>query len=90
MQGVDITKPKQFTREFTDKDGVKRVWYYDTERFGFNPWKVEMEYPEGYEGEEEVAMEDNENLPKTKKKYMNPANGKMVGYTRARMLGLIS
>jgi len=29
------------------------------------------------------------NLPKSAMKYLNPANGKMVGYTRAKMLGLV-
>ena len=31
---------------------------------------------------------DNENLPKSARKYLAP-NGKMVGYTRARMLNLV-
>ena len=32
---------------------------------------------------------DNESLPKTKRKYFNPANEKWVGYGRAVQLGLI-
>lgn len=28
-------------------------------------------------------------LPKSKMKYLNPATGKMVAYTRAKMLGLV-
>ena len=33
--------------------------------------------------------QQNKKLPKTKRKYLNPENDKLVGYTRARALGLI-
>jgi hypothetical protein len=35
----------------------------------------------------EVVVEKE--LPKSKRKYLNPATGKMVAYTRAKMLGLV-
>jgi hypothetical protein len=77
----------KFTREFKDEDGITRTWFYDTDKFGMNPYKVEITYPEGYDYND--LKEDDNTLPKTKRKYLNPANGKMVGYTRARMLKLV-
>ena len=44
---------------------------------------VEMFYPDNYFPEER-----EENLPKTKRKYLNPKTGKMVNYLRAKELGL--
>lgn len=43
------------------------------------------------EKEEEVnnTNETDESIPKSKRKYLNPANGKLVGYQRARKLGLV-
>jgi hypothetical protein len=88
MQGIDITKnSRQFTREFSDREGVKIIWYYDVDKYGMNPFKTEI-----IDGENsaDVGNEiDDENLPKTKRKYFNPTNNKYVGYTRAKMLGLI-
>ena len=31
----------------------------------------------------------NKKAPKSAQKYFNPANGKMVGYQRAKVLGII-
>ena len=33
--------------------------------------------------------EKNAKLPKTKRKYFNPANNKWIGYGRAKQLGVI-
>jgi hypothetical protein len=89
MQGIDITKnSKQFTREFSDREGIKIVWYYDVDKYGMNPFKTEIIHPEGINDNMDDET-DNENLPKTKRKYFNPTNNKYVGYTRAKMLGLI-
>lgn len=84
MKAKDITAAKQFTRVFQEEDGYTRTWYYDTTKYGINPYKVEIEYPKSNE------VLDNSKLSKTKRKYLNPINGKMVGYARARGLGLIN
>ncbi len=38
---------------------------------------------------DKVKLDNNEDLPKTQRTYINPNNGKIIGYTRARMLKLI-
>ncbi len=37
----------------------------------------------------ETWEEKNAKLPKTKRKYFNPANNKWIGYGRAKQLGVI-
>ncbi len=36
-----------------------------------------------------IDLINNMDIPKTKRMYIHPTNGKTIGYTRARMLGLI-
>lgn len=36
-----------------------------------------------------IDLVNNLDIPKTKRMYIHPKNGKTIGYTRARMLGLI-
>lgn len=89
MKEIDITKnSKQFTREFSDRDGIKIIWHYNVDKYGMNPYKTEIHYPEEDNKYEESEI-DNDDIPKTKRKYFNPTNNKYVGYTRAKMLGLI-
>ena len=38
---------------------------------------------------EEKLHDENKKVPLTKRKYLNPANDKLVGYARARALGII-
>ena len=76
-------QPTKFTRVHQDPDGYKQIWYFDLDKSPNGPVMVEIFYPEGY-----VESEREENLPKTKRKYLNPANGKMVNYQRAKELGL--
>ena len=83
------SQPKQFIREFKFADGVIQKWHYDLDRNpNGNPIEVEMIYPQGF-FEDEIDEVENDKLPKTKRKYLNPANGKMVAYTRAKELGII-
>lgn len=77
-------QPRKFTQTYTDEEGYSQTWHYDLDKSPNGPMMVEIFYPEGY-----FKDEDKENLPKTKRKYLNPANGKMVAYTRAKELGLI-
>jgi hypothetical protein len=79
---------EKFTREYKDYTGCRTVWTYDLKKNPHGPLNVEKFYPKDYNSEMEVD-ETNENLPKTKRKYLNPENGKLVAYTRAKVLGLI-
>jgi hypothetical protein len=75
----------------TDEDGTIMTWYYDTDRTISGPVKVDISYPKGYDFRtlEERLRDENKELPKTKRRYLNPANDKLVGYARARALGII-
>ena len=84
VEKVTEAPPRKFTREFNYPDGVSQKWHYNLDKNPNGPISVELFYPEGY-----FVEDRNENLPKTKRKYLNPANGKMVAYTRAKELGLI-
>ena len=79
-----VPTPGIFTREYTNKDGVKHIWYFNHGKMDRGPFKVEMEYPAGWKSDEET----NDSLPITKQMFFNPANNKMVGYGRAVQLGL--
>lgn len=73
------------SRTFTSTDGVISTWYYEDKKLT----KVSIKYPDNYTSEFEDTKKQNKKLPKTKQKYLNPANGKYVGYNRAVQLGLI-
>jgi hypothetical protein len=80
----------KFTRIFDDQaDQTKETWTYDTDIFSNGPISVEIEYPTRYKTPEELLQVSNSKLPITKQQWINPANGKLVGYTRAKALGLI-
>ena len=76
---------RKFIREIKSNDGCSQKWYYDLDKNANGPFMVEVFYPDNYISD----VDDNENLPKTKRKYFNPKNGKMVAYTRAKELGII-
>jgi len=76
--------PRKFTREMQYSDGVVQKDHYNLDKCPTGPFLVEMFYPGGY-----FLEEREENLPKTKRKYLNPKNGKMVSYMRAKELGLV-
>jgi hypothetical protein len=71
---------------------LSSTWVYDPKKSLTNPvWVenhdvVDSDYKEDTAGNNMMA---NKDLPKSKRTYLNPANGKYVGYTRARMLGLV-
>jgi hypothetical protein len=83
------TAPTKFTREFVDEDGVKSVWSYDLNKFPNGPIDVDITYPKGSKHRDQILEEENSKLPLTKRRYNNPATGKMVNYFRAKQLGLI-
>ena len=84
-------KTGKYKYVFTDDDGVITTWYYDTDKTTSGPVKVECTYPKDYDFRtlDEKLRDENKKLPKTKRKYLNPANDKLVGYARARALGII-
>ena len=51
--------------------------------------KAEFEYPKGYLEQFAKEQKRQDNLPKTKRLYLNPATGKEVSYARARAIGLL-
>lgn len=78
--------PEKYTREIIHDDGIKQVWSYDTSISMNGPVRVDVSYPSSYVSFEE----EEEKLPASKRRYLNPHNGKLVGYGRAKQLGLIS
>lgn len=76
--------PRKFIREFHNKNGCYTKWHYNLDKTQNGPVMVEIFCPDDAHEEK-----NQENLPKTKRKYLNPANGKMVAYTRAKELGII-
>ena len=77
----------KFSREYNE-DGIKEIWNYDTDKFKNGPVSVEITYLKSIKTFEQE--QDKENLPKTQRKYLNTTNGKYVGYSRAKTLGIIS
>lgn len=90
QQQVDQFKANIFTKDFKNADGTVDRWYFDLNKYPRGAYKTEMDIynKEPMPEDKKVAM-SQEDLPKTKRQYINPNNGKLVGYTRARMLGLI-
>lgn len=81
--------PRKFTREYIDHEGVRTVWKFDLDKFDKGPIEVECFYPKDYLSPLEKLKRANKKAPKSLQKYFNPANGKMVGYQRAKALGII-
>lgn len=79
---------EKFSREYNYHTGKRIVWSYDPKKNLNGPHSVEIFYPKGYDDKVEDDPTD-ESIPKTRRKYINPKNGKLVAYTRAKELGLI-
>lgn len=72
-------------KSFTFRDNHSyAIWEFDTSINPNGPVSV-TEYP----NQEEKPVIIEEDLPATKRQYLNLNNGKMVGYARAKSLGLI-
>jgi hypothetical protein len=76
-------------KELIYEDGVKVIWHYDDDISKVGPFKVEINYPKDKTSENKHKPSIKEKLLITKQMFYNPHNGKMVGYTRAKMLKLI-
>jgi hypothetical protein len=82
--------PRKFTREMApDSDGVTALWKYDLDKTDRGPIEVELIYPKGFKSSQEKIDENNAKLPLKYREYINPSNGKIVGYARAKALGII-
>jgi hypothetical protein len=69
------------TQNINFEDGVKMNITYKGNRMT----SVELDYPSGYK----TFEEEQEELPITKRKYLNEETGDWVGYGRAKQLGII-
>lgn len=77
------------TVEYKNSDGTTDIWKYDPNLNDRGPYEVEIIYPKNYKSPLDLLENSNDNLPLTKRKYINPANGKLVSYQRAKTLNLI-
>jgi hypothetical protein len=85
----ELEQSRKFTRSFTDQEGVVSIWKYDLDKFNRGPIEVEQIYPKDYLTVSDKIKKDNKKLPKSQQKFLNPDNGRMVGYYRAKTLGII-
>lgn len=74
---------------YTNSDGTIDIWKYDPSKSTSGAYEVETTYPKGYKHQDEIIVKEQSNIPLTKRQFLNPQNGKMVSYQRARMLKLI-
>lgn len=72
-----------------DVTGIKTIYTYRGSSIVSGIEKAEFEYPKGYLEQFAKEQKRADNLPKTKRLYLNPATGKEVSYARARTLGLV-
>ena len=85
----ELEQSRKFTRSFTDQEGVVSIWKYDLDKFNRGPIEVEQIYPKDYLTVSDKIKKDNKKLPKSQQKFLNPDNGRTVGYYRAKTLGII-
>jgi hypothetical protein len=78
-------KPTKFTREYKNDDGSTEIWFFDSKITQNGPVSVEIKHAKKYKSFEEEQAE----LPLTKRQFFNKANGKYVGYARAKALGIL-
>jgi hypothetical protein len=83
------TTLRQYQREFINDDGTTEIWKYDLDKFNKGPIESTTIYPKSYKSPLDIIKAKNKDVPLTKQQWFNPANGKMVGYTRAKALNLI-
>lgn len=75
-----------FTCEHT---GIVTKYTYRGASIATGIEKAEFEYPKGYLEQFAKEQKRTDNLPKTKRLYLNPATGREVSYSRALSLGLL-
>ena len=75
---------KQFVKTFEDDDGTIHIWKYDLDVFNRGPIETTVNYSKEF-----LSGEGEQKTNKTEQKYLNPNNGKYVGYSRAKTLGIV-
>lgn len=81
---------KQLVKTFKcDITGIVTTYTYRADSVTSGIEKAEFEYPKGYLEQFAKEQKRQDNLPKTKRLYLNPATGKEVSYARARAIGLL-
>ena len=73
-----------------DITGITTTYTYRGRGIATGIEKVELDYPKGYLDKFSKEQSRADNLPKTKRLYLNPATGKEVSYARARTIGLVN
>ena len=79
-----IEEKTKYTQVFKNDDGAVMTWYWDKTIRTEGPIKTVTKWPKGALDFEQIQ----EALPKTKRKYALD-DGRIVGYARARALGII-
>jgi len=75
---------------FTDEEtGIITTYTYAGNSIVNGIIKAEFEYPKGYLEQFSKKQKCQDNLPKTKRLYLNPATGNEVSYARAKALKII-
>jgi len=77
---------KVFKDEHT---GIVTTYTYAGSSIATGIVKAEFEYPKGYLEQFSKKQKHQDNLPKTKRLYLNPATGNEVSYARAKALKII-
>ena len=78
-------QPVKFSRVFKYDDGIVITEHWNLNKSTKGPMAVDITYPKDYKDFDETQ----DNLPKTKRMYVNPKNGKLVKFFRAKQLGLV-
>jgi len=86
----NVEQPTKFKRTYKDKDGITDIWTYDLNKNPSGPISVEINYPKNFNtGTKDQDLENKyKNAPISQRKWLAPS-GKMVGYQRAKSLGLV-
>lgn len=81
---------QKMVKVFKDEEtGIITTYTYAGNSIVNGILKAEFEYPKGYLEQFSKKQKRQDNLPKTKRLYLNPATGNEVSYARARALGLL-
>jgi len=90
MSKVIEHSPTKYERTYQDNDGTISIWKYDMSKNANGAYSVETIYPKSFKAttQEEDLERISKNVPFSQRKWLAPS-GKMVGYARAKSLGLI-
>ena len=84
------SRDKKMVKVFTDEEtGIVTTYTYAGNSVVNGILKAEFEYPKGYLEQFGKKQKRQDNLPKTKRLYNNPATGRDVSYARATALKII-